>query len=45
MFIFQLGAAIVFTPPGHKKVATPLVVARSELCLRYTEMGRMTAAI
>jgi hypothetical protein len=29
----------------QKKVATPLVVARNELGLRCTEMGRMTAVI
>jgi hypothetical protein len=35
---------VVITPPEHKKVAKPLVVARNELALRCTEMGRMTAA-
>jgi hypothetical protein len=29
----------------QKKVARPLIVARNELALRCTEMGRMTAAI
>jgi hypothetical protein len=42
--IFLLGVAIVITPPGHKKAATPLVVARNELGLICTETGRMTAA-
>ena len=35
--MFLLGVAIVITPPGHKKVATPLVVTRNELGLKVVQ--------